>query len=111
MQKIHDKDSHYSTSTREEFLQNILIGNITIEEEEYIHPNGRAMIISGLIQGNIVLADPSLAAINKSYFGNLTRRNEANFLADKAIVLNNLGAHQGRVNITHTSMVQPMHCI
>ena len=45
-------------SNREEFIKNIGIENIPIEEEEASHPTGRAMIIYGLIQGNIVLAYP-----------------------------------------------------
>ena len=34
LQRIHDKYSHSSTSTREKFLQNNVIENIPIEEEE-----------------------------------------------------------------------------
>ena len=30
---VHNEDSHSSTSTREEFLQDIIIENIPIEEE------------------------------------------------------------------------------
>ena len=33
VQRIHDKDSHSSTSTCEEFLQNNVTENIPIEEE------------------------------------------------------------------------------
>ena len=58
VQQIHDKDSHSSTYTCEEFLQNIVIGNRPIEEEESRHPNRRATWIYWSIQDNIVIAEP-----------------------------------------------------
>ena len=72
-------------SNREEFIKNIVIENIPIEEEEASHPTGRVIWISGLIQSDSVLDYPLLVATNKSYVRKLTGRTEANFLADKVI--------------------------
>ena len=56
------------------------------------------MIISGLIQANRILADPLLVATNESYFRKSTWRTEADVLADKVIIPNNIhgtiGTHQ-----------------
>ena len=84
--RVYDEYSHSSTSTCEEFLQDIIIENLTIEEEESIHPTGRAMRISGSIQAEIVIAEPSLVLTNGSYLSKSTGRNESEFLADKIIV-------------------------
>ena len=89
VQRIHNKDYHYSTSTREEFLQNIVIENPPIEEGESIHPNGRAMRISGLFQGDSVLTEPSLVATNAFYFIRSTVRTETDIFPDKVILSNN----------------------
>ena len=78
--QFHDEYSHSSKSTCEEFLQNIIIENLPIEEEESSHPTGTSMRISGPIQANSVLADPSLVATNESYFRKSTGRTEAKFL-------------------------------
>ena len=68
VQQFHDGYSHSSTSTCEDFLQDIIIENIPIEEEESSHPTRRSMSISRSIQADIVLADPFLVATNESYF-------------------------------------------
>ena len=68
VQRIHDEDAHSSTSTRKESLQDNVIEDFSIYEEEASHPTRRAMRISGSIQGNIVLSDPSLFATNAYYF-------------------------------------------
>ena len=75
LQKIHDKYFHSSTSTFEEFLQNIVNENLPIEEEEASHPTGRSMIVFGLIQGNSVLAETLLVATNEPYFSNVRLTN------------------------------------
>ena len=62
---FHNEDSHSSTSTCEEFLQDIMVENISIGEEYANHLTGIALSISKLIQANIVLAEPSLVATNK----------------------------------------------
>ena len=103
-QRVHDEYSHYSTSAREEFLQDIVIENLPIEEEEVSHPTGRSTRISGSIQSNSVLTEPSLVATNESYFSKSTGRTEANILADKVIVPKNLrGTPGARQYDTHFS--------
>ena len=57
VQQIHDINSQSSMSNCEEFLQNILIEDLPIEQKESIHSTGRSMKIYGSIQGNIVLAE------------------------------------------------------
>ena len=85
-------------SSREEFLQDLIIENIPIQEEVSKHHTRRAMSIPETIQANSVLDEPSMVATNKSYFSKLTGRNDANILADKVIVTKNLqetsGTHQ-----------------
>ena len=66
--RVHEEYYHYSMSTREEFLQDIIIEHLPIEGDESTHPTWRSMIISGLIQANRILADPLLVATNESYF-------------------------------------------
>ena len=95
MHQVHDKYSHSSTYTREEILQDIIIENITIEEEEVIHPTGRATSISELIQANIVLLGPFLVKTIELYFSKSNRRTESNVLADNFIVLNNIRGTPG----------------
>ena len=102
--QFYDGDSHSSTSTREEFIQDIIIENIYIEEEETNHLTLRAMRISGSIQENSVLADPLLVATNKSYFSKSTGSTEINFWADKVISPKNLQGTPGtRQHGTHLS--------
>ena len=93
--QVRDKDSHYSTSTLDEFLQDITIENTPIDEEEDIHPTRKSMIISGNIQYDRVLPELLLVATNESYFSKLTGRTEADVLADKVIVSNNLKGTPG----------------
>ena len=76
--------------TLEEFLQDIKIGNIPIEEEEFIHPTERSMRISGSVQANSMFAKPLMVTTIKSYFTKSTRRTESNFFSDKFIVLKNI---------------------
>ena len=83
--RVHYEDSHSSTSNREEFIQDIIIENLPIEEEEDSHRTGRSMNISGSIQADSVLSEPLLIATNKSYFSKSTGRTKANVLADKVI--------------------------
>ena len=64
--------------TCEEFLKDIIVENIPIEEEEPIYPTKISMRISVSIQTDIMLAEPSLVATNESYFFKLTGRTEAN---------------------------------
>ena len=37
MHRVHDKNPHSSMSTREAFLQDIIVENVTIEKEESSH--------------------------------------------------------------------------
>ena len=80
---------------REEFLQDIMIENIPIEEKEVIHLTGRIMIISGSIQANSVLAETSLVSTIDSYFVESTGRTESNIFSDKFIVLKNIRGTPG----------------
>ena len=93
--RVHEKHSHSSTYTCEEFLQDISIENIPIEEEEFIHPTGRAMWISGLIHSNIVIYEPFMVATIEFYFSKLAGMTESRILDDKFIVLNNLRGTPG----------------
>ena len=53
------------------------------------------MRISGSIQADSVLAEPLLVTTNESYFSKSTRRTDANVLAEKGIVPNNLQGTPG----------------
>ena len=95
VQRVHDEYSYSSTSTREESLKDIIIGNIPIEEEESSESTGISIIISASIQANSVISEPSLVATNKSFFSKPTGRTEANVLAHKVIVPKNLRGTAG----------------
>ena len=95
VQKVYGKYSHFSTSTCEQFLQDITIKNIHIEEEEAIQLTGISMIIYGSIQTNSVIAKPLLVATNELYFSKSTGRTEADVLADKVIPPKNLWGTPG----------------
>ena len=73
-------------STREEFLQYIVIETITIDDEEPIQTTGRSISISRSIQVNIVLSEPSLVVTNDSYFSESPGRTKADVLSEKVIV-------------------------
>ena len=102
MQRIHDKDSHSFTSTREEFLQDIVIENIPIDDEESSQPTRWSIIISRSIQVNIMISEPYMVATNESYFSNLTGKTEADVLSDKVIDPKNIQGPPGtRQHYTH----------
>ena len=93
--RVYDKYSHYFMSTREEFLQDIIIESIPIENEEYIHITGLDMETFESIQADNVITEPSLVATNEPYFIKSTGRTEADVLADKFISHNNLWDKSG----------------
>ena len=95
VRRVHDEYYHSSTSTHEEFIQDIIIEDISIEGKEFIHPTGRAMSIYGLNQDNSVIVEPLMFATIELYFSKSTGRTETNILADKFIVLNNLRGKSG----------------
>ena len=64
-QRVHDEYSHYSTSAREEFLQDIVIENIPVDEEEARHPTVKSKSISGLVHDDSVLDYPLIVVTNK----------------------------------------------
>ena len=90
MHRVQHKYFDSSTSTREEFLLDIIIENLPLEEEESIHPTGRDISISGFIQSDRVLEDLFLVITNKSYFRKSTGSTKAGVLADKFICPNNI---------------------
>ena len=79
-----------------------MIENISIEEEEVIHPTRRSMKI-------FVLVDHLLVVTIELHFSMSTERSQANILDDKFIALNILrgksGTHQYDTNFSGTAKV------